>query len=174
MAEYTILIPAYNEGAILGEVLSEFGKPPGCKEIIVVDDGSTDNTAEAARNHGARVLSCAYNTGYGAALKTGIKASKNDIIVILDGDGSYPVNEIPILLKDIDKNDMVIGARIGKNVKMSILRKIPKYILTKLAGYLSISAELACGKGSLHSTRQRGCLRKFASTWYGTRRSVLR
>ena len=137
---FSIIIPVYNEEEILAEVLDNVEKIIAQKnyeaEIIVVDDGSKDKTAEIARLKGVNVLQHEKNRGYGTALKTGIRASKNEIIVILDGDGSYPVDEIPILLKDIDKYEMVVGARIKKGVKMSFLRKISKYILTKLAEYL--------------------------------------
>ena len=136
----TVIVPAYNEEKVLGDVLDDVKKIIAHKnyeaEVIVVDDGSTDKTSEIAKSKGVIILRHKKNRGYGAALKTGIQASKNEVIVILDGDGSYPVNEIPILLNDIDKYEMVVGARIKKNVKMLFLRKIPKYILTKLAEYL--------------------------------------
>ena len=84
-----------------------------------------------------KVLQHERNLGYGAALKTGIRYSKNEIILMLDSDGSYPEDEIPNLLKEIAEHDMVVGARIKKDAKMPFLRKIPKYVLTKLAEYLA-------------------------------------
>jgi len=138
--KFSIIIPVCNEEKILGEVLDGVKRTVDVNnyeaEIIVVDDGSKDRTSEIAKSRGALLLRHEKNYGYGKALKTGIRASENDIIVILDGDGSYPVDEIPALLKDIDEYEMVIGARIKKDVKMSFLRKIPKFILTRLAEYL--------------------------------------
>ncbi len=136
----SIIIPVYNEEKILGEVLDNVKKLIALKnyeaEIIVVDDGSKDKTSEIAGLKGVHVLRHEKNRGYGAALKTGIQASENEIIAILDGDGSYPVDEVSVLLKDIDKYEMVVGARIKPGVKMPFLRKIAKYFLTKLAEHL--------------------------------------
>jgi glycosyltransferase involved in cell wall biosynthesis len=138
--KFSIVIPAYNEAKILDTVLNGIKKIIAQEkhdaEIIVVDDGSRDRTAEVAASGGAIVLRHEKRRGYGAALKTGIAASKNEIIAILDGDGSYPAEEIPVLLGDIDKYDMVIGARVKKGVKMPFLRRIPKFILARLAEYL--------------------------------------
>lgn len=138
--EFSIVIPVYNEEKILADVLDNVKNLIALKnyeaEIIVVDDGSEDKTSEIAKLKGANVLRHEKRYGYGAALKTGIQASKNEIIAILDGDGSYPVDELSVLLQDIDKYEMVVGARIKRGVKMPFLRKITKYFLTKLAEYL--------------------------------------
>jgi glycosyltransferase involved in cell wall biosynthesis len=83
-----------------------------------------------------RVIRHDKNYGYGAALKTGIKASGNGHILIVDGDGSYPVDDIPELLRDCDKYDMVIGARTKTGAAMSLMRSIAKSFLGKLAQYL--------------------------------------
>lgn len=136
----SIIIPAYNEEKILGEVLDEvkeFIQSKGHQaEIIVVDDGSKDKTSATAELRGVDVLRHEKNLGYGAALKTGIAASKNETILILDGDGSYPVEEIEGLLNEMDHFEMVVGARTKTGVKMSLMRKIPKYFLGKLSEYL--------------------------------------
>lgn len=139
----SIVIPAYNEEKILGKVLEDIEEIISQNgydaEIIVVDDASEDKTAEIARAKGVNVLQHAKNRGYGAALKTGIRSARNDVIVMLDADGSYPVDEMPLLLEDIDKHEMVIGARTKKgSVKMSLLRRIPKFALRKLAEYLAM------------------------------------
>lgn len=136
----SVIIPAYNEEKVLVEVLDNVKKIISLKnyeaEILVVDDGSNDKTSEIAKVKGANVLRHEKRYGYGAALKTGIRASKNEIIAILDGDGSYPADELPVLLEDIGECEMVVGARIKPGVKMPFLRKITKYFLTKLAEYL--------------------------------------
>ena len=88
-------------------------------EIIVVDDGSADNTAKVVQQkESVKLIQHPINKGYGAALKTGIKNATNDLILIIDADGSYPVNAIPELLKEADEYDMVVGARTGEEVKI--------------------------------------------------------
>ncbi|MDB4349594.1 glycosyltransferase [Omnitrophica bacterium] len=136
----SVIIPVFNEEKVVGAVLDDvkrFIRDKGYQaEIIVVDDGSKDKTFDIAKSKDVSVLRHEKNRGYGATLKTGIKASRNEVIVILDGDGSYPVNEISGLLDEIDGSQMVIGARTKKDVKMSFLRKIPKFLLGRLAEYL--------------------------------------
>jgi glycosyltransferase involved in cell wall biosynthesis len=82
-------------------------------EILVIDDGSTDETALRAQNAGARVISHPYNIGNGAAVKTGIRQAKGDILVMMDGDGQHNPEDIPKLLEKIGPYDMVVGARTG-------------------------------------------------------------
>ncbi|NIO19212.1 MAG: glycosyltransferase, partial [Candidatus Aenigmarchaeota archaeon] len=69
------------------------------------------------------------NLGYGATLKRGIRVSKNEIVVITDADGTYPNKDIPKLIEALDGFDMVVGARVGDNVKISIWRKPAKWLL---------------------------------------------
>ena len=80
-------------------------------EIIVVDDASTDETAEVALSNGVKVISHPYNLGNGAAIKSGIRSASGDIIVTMDGDGQHPPEAIPDLLEELDGYEMVIGAR---------------------------------------------------------------
>jgi len=115
---FSVIIPAYNEEKALGKVLDDIKKAAALKnfdaEVIVVDDGSKDRTSEIAGSKGISVLRHEKNRGYGAALRTGILASKNETIAIIDGDGSYPPDEMFILMGNIGENEMVIGARIKK------------------------------------------------------------
>jgi glycosyltransferase involved in cell wall biosynthesis len=104
---------------------------------VVVDDGSEDGTAEAASVAGARVLRHRGNRGYGASLKTGIRAASHEIIAITDADGTYPGEYIPKMLELIDRADMVVGARIGKNVRIPAIRRPAKWVLNRLADYVS-------------------------------------
>lgn len=106
-------------------------------EILVVDDGSSDETADRAAAAGARVLRHRNNRGYGASLKTGIANSRFDWILITDADGTYPAEEIPRLLAVADRNAMVVGARTGAEVAVPFSRKPAKWLLRKLAGYLA-------------------------------------
>lgn len=133
MPAYSIVIPVYNEAENIANVLSEM--PKGA-EIIVVDDGSTDRSARIAKRY-AKVIRHGSNRGYGAALKTGIKAAKNDIIITADGDGSYEVKDIPKLVKELRGCDMVIGKREGSVFNENFGRKIGKKILVLFGNFLT-------------------------------------
>jgi glycosyltransferase involved in cell wall biosynthesis len=106
-------------------------------ELIVVDDGSSDRTAELSEAAGAQVLRLPENRGYGAALKAGIARAKHEIIVITDADGTYPAESIPVLLENLGEYDMVVGARIGANVAIPLVRRPAKWFLRRLASYLA-------------------------------------
>jgi glycosyltransferase involved in cell wall biosynthesis len=106
-------------------------------EIIVVDDGSSDETGENAAAEGVRVLRHRRNYGYGAALKRGIAEAKYDWILITDADGTYPSAAIPDLLGVASGNDMVVGARLGETVQIPLARRPAKWLLTHLASYLA-------------------------------------
>jgi glycosyltransferase involved in cell wall biosynthesis len=138
----SVVIPAYDEAAHVADQVRDVQRVMGASgwtyEIIVVDDGSTDGTAEkAASVGGVRVLRRARNRGYGAALKLGIDHARYPWILITDADGTYPVAEIPRLLAAAPDNDMVVGARTGGNVKIQLLRRPPKAFLNWLASYLA-------------------------------------
>jgi len=115
--EISILIPAVNEAEIIADIIGRvcvtmdgLNRP---YEILVINDGSTDETALRAQNAGARVISHPYNIGNGAAVKTGIRQAKGDILVMMDGDGQHNPEDIPKLLEKIGPYDMVVGARTG-------------------------------------------------------------
>ena len=136
----SVVIPAYNEEKAIGAVLEELIEvlKGQTYEIIVVDDGSTDNTTKIVqKKESVKLIQHPYNKGYGSALKAGIKSATHDLILIIDGDGTYPVKAIPELLKEVDQYDMVIGARTGENVKIQLYRKPAKWFLSKMANYLS-------------------------------------
>jgi glycosyltransferase involved in cell wall biosynthesis len=137
----TIVIPAHNEENGIEHGLDEVTKalaPSGWEyEIIVVDDGSSDATRQRAQRDGVKVIRFDTNRGYGSALKAGIAASKFDWIVIIDADGTYPGAEIPRMLERVPDSDMVVGARIGRNVDDPRIRRPAKWILRKLAGRLA-------------------------------------
>lgn len=115
--EISILVPAFNEAGGIRktiEALRETFDQTRCRhEIIVIDDGSSDNTVEIAQACGAMVISHPENLGYGAALKTGIKRAQYKWVAITDADGTYPIGEFPNLLKHIPAFDMVVGSRTG-------------------------------------------------------------
>jgi glycosyltransferase involved in cell wall biosynthesis len=105
--------------------------------LLVVDDGSTDATAEIASRERATVVTVVQNRGYGAALKTGIVRAAHDLIIITDADGTYPAEAIPTLLEYAPDYDMVVGARTGVHVHIPAIRRPPKWFLGRLASYLA-------------------------------------
>ncbi|MBI3549015.1 MAG: glycosyltransferase family 2 protein [Elusimicrobia bacterium] len=115
----SVVIPSYNEHDAVGAVVSGVSQALKGRvfafEIIVVDDGSKDATADAARQAGATVIVHPTNRGYGRALTTGIEAAQYDWVLMIDADGSYPTAEIPKLLEFVPNFDLIIGARTGSN-----------------------------------------------------------
>ncbi len=137
----SVVIPAYNEEqSIVSAVESTraaLSPDWADSEIIVVDDGSTDSTAELARGTGARVFRHSTNHGYGAALKTGIARAEGRIIAITDADGTYPSERLPDLLERLEDSDMVVGARTGESVHIPPLRRPAKRLLRALAANIT-------------------------------------
>jgi len=128
-------------------------------EILVVDDGSQDRTADEALAAGARVLRHLHNRGYGAAIKTGIAAAEHNIIVISDADGTYPPEEIPALLQLLEQADMAVGARTGKHVHIPLIRRPAKLLLGWLATHVAGQAIPDLNSG-LRAFR-RDCVRQY-------------
>jgi nucleotide-binding universal stress UspA family protein len=137
----SIILPAYNEEAAVAlqvRSIEEVMQSHGLKhEIIVVDDGSEDASAEKAMEAGARVQRKPENRGYGAAIKTGILAAQYDTIVIIDADGTYPPDQIPQLVRKLQTADMVVGARTGAEVRIPWVRRPAKWLLGLLANRVS-------------------------------------
>jgi glycosyltransferase involved in cell wall biosynthesis len=137
----SVVIPAYNEeSAVASEVETVRRALAGrgiAHEIIVVDDGSGDATGERAREAGARVIRHVENRGYGASLKTGIRAARHEAIVITDADGTYPPDQIPALLAELPRADMVVGARTGSHVRIPWVRRPAKWVLGWLANRIA-------------------------------------
>lgn len=137
----SVVIPAFNEGAhVAGQITAVrdvLERTDWEYEIIVVDDGSADDTAARAAATGVRVLRSKRNRGYGASLKQGIRASRYDWILITDADGTYPAEAIPQLLAAAPQNAMVVGARTGETVKVPLVRRPAKWFLKQLASYMA-------------------------------------
>jgi glycosyltransferase involved in cell wall biosynthesis len=138
---FTVVIPAYNEGSVIAVTVFEVQRMldnSGIRdaEIIVVDDGSTDKTAEMSLKSGAVTITHPHNIGYGRSLKDGIRAAKHDTIVITDADGTYPIDMIPALVEEYGKGfNMVVGARQGENYDESFKKKSLRLVLKKLVEF---------------------------------------
>ncbi|REJ78241.1 MAG: glycosyltransferase family 2 protein [Acidobacteria bacterium] len=140
-SQLSIVIPAYNEALSVREGILEVQKAfegEGYEiEIIVVDDGSADETASEAKIAGARVIQHRRNRGYGASLKTGIIAASYDFIAITDADGTYPAEYLPEMLRKLEHADMVVGARTGSDVNIPLVRRPAKWFLRMIANYVA-------------------------------------
>jgi glycosyltransferase involved in cell wall biosynthesis len=140
MAAVSIVIPAYNEeeaiGSVIDQIISVMEEADITNEIIVVDDGSTDDTYRIVKSLGVEVIRRPYNVGYGAALKAGIRAANSDIVITMDSDSQHNAEDIPKLLQYIGEYDMVVGART-KDSHSSWIRKPGKMILSWAANYLA-------------------------------------
>ncbi len=144
----SVVIPVYNEAGCIRETVATLsgiltGRIENV-EIIVVDDGSTDGTSEILADSETpfRLVRHDVNKGYGASLKTGIRAAVYDLVVTTDADGTYPLEDIPMLYSHMTESedlppDMVVGARTGEHVKIPWVRKPAKWFIGKLANYLT-------------------------------------
>ena len=144
MIGITIVVPAYNEEqgirAVLDQTYSVLEGSGLNYEIIVVDDGSRDDTAAVAEAHEAvKVLRHTSNRGYGAALKTGIRHARYDLICITDADGTYPNERIPDLVARLVQgdHDMVVGARVGEKVTIPLIRRPAKWAIGQLGNLVA-------------------------------------
>ncbi len=147
----SIIIPAYNEEKGIAKTIDALQQCltalPLQSEIIVVDDGSADNTASIAKEKGVQLIQHPTNMGYGASIKAGVKASQYDNILIIDADGTYPVNAIPQLIDHLPTFDMVVGARITKNASIPLIRRPAKWFLSQMANFLSDTKILDLNSG---------------------------
>lgn len=163
MPKLTAVIPAFNEASRIIDTLNKV--KPFVDEIIVVDDGSTDRTADIARQHGSKVLIQTKNKGYIDAIKYGFKEASGEIVITLDADGEFSANEIPKLVKPIvdGRADMVQGCRdviprpserflswlVQKKVNVGDSGTGLRAVRTSLAKDLEIKGACICGVLSL-------------------------
>jgi len=142
MTKISVVVPTYNEEESIAETISQLKKElDNLKieyEIIIVNDGSKDKTQKILNNiNYIKTIKHPINKGYGASLKTGIKNSSYDWILIIDADGTYPIHSIPEFIKNTDKYDLITGRRDKPNSAIPFERKYAKKFLNKFASYLS-------------------------------------
>ncbi len=154
-SKISVIIPAYNEGQSIGDLVATIRDRYPDIEIIVINDGSMDDTAAVARNAGAIVHSHPYNIGNGAAVKNGIRIAGGEILVFIDGDHQHDPEDIAKLLEYLPEYDMVVGERsrgdqasIGRafgnkifNWLASYVAKFPVYDLT--SGFRAVKSDIA-------------------------------
>ncbi|MCM8801401.1 MAG: glycosyltransferase family 2 protein [Candidatus Omnitrophica bacterium] len=145
MQKIEIVIPAYNEEENIGQLLQDIYATLGKDlRILVIDDASSDKTAEIARQYGAEVIQHPYRIGNGACIKTGLRNTASEIIVLMDADGQHRPQDIPRLLKQIDNFDMVVGQR---DFSGFTLRNLANIIYNVFASYVTQFKikDLTCG-----------------------------
>jgi len=154
VAVISIVLPAKNEAAALRELLPRLRAQRPDDEILLVDDGSTDDTAAIGRNHGATVISAPYSMGNGAAIKRGARAASGDILVFMDADGQHDGEAIGRLLHRMAEGyDMVVGARdwagqagVGRGLANTLYNRLASWmtghrVLDLTSGFRAVRAD---------------------------------
>jgi len=143
--EVSVVIPAYNEEDGIAAVVRGVLARPGWREVLVVDDGSVDRTAERAREAGARVVRHPYNKGNGAAVKTGVRAAGGAVVLLMDADGQHDPEDMERLIAPIGDHDMVIGVRAARDQPWA--RAVGNGVFRALASWLTGRPipDLTCG-----------------------------
>jgi glycosyltransferase involved in cell wall biosynthesis len=150
----TLVIPAKNEEKSLRNLLPELSKQELIHKIIVINDGSTDNTAQICRDLGVQVITHPYSMGNGAAIKSGARAATGDIIIFMDADGQHRPEDIPRLLERLKGGyDMVVGARdssgqasVGRLAANTLYNRLASWMVNKpvldlTSGFRAVRAE---------------------------------
>ena len=137
MKDVSIVLPAKNEGGAIGQVVRQLVHLLPHAEVIVVNDGSSDDTQAAAEGAGAKVVCHPYSKGNGAAIKTGARIAMGQVIIFMDADGQHDPMDIPRLLEKIEQgHDMVVGAR-QKGSQASLGRGFANGLYNRLASWMT-------------------------------------
>ncbi len=132
----TVVIPAFNEADVIGDVVAALARSAAWHEILVVDDGLADRTSAAAEAAGARVVRHPYNKGNGASVKSGIREATGEYILIIDADGQHPPEDAARLVSRLGEYDLVVGAR-AHATQATVARRVGNHLLNGLATYLT-------------------------------------
>jgi glycosyltransferase involved in cell wall biosynthesis len=133
----SVVLPCRNEAQGLGAVLEKVQKVLPKAEIIVVDDGSTDDSVDICKSFRVSVVSHPYSLGNGAAIKTGARHASRDILVFLDADGQHDPEMIPLFLNKLEEGyDMVVGAR-HPSTQATVFRRAANYLYNRLASFMT-------------------------------------
>jgi glycosyltransferase involved in cell wall biosynthesis len=139
MNQYLVIIPAFNESEHIGKVLGDVRSTLPAADMMVVNDGSTDQTSDIARNAGVMVLDIPYNIGYGGALQTGFRFAteyKYDYVITMDGDEQHDPSSATNLIREMDRSgaDVVIGSRfLEGNYRMPLARRTGVWLFSRIA-----------------------------------------
>lgn len=134
--DVSIVIPAMNEAAAIADVVTGLASAAPWREILVVDDGSTDETSGRAAGAGARVIRHPYRKGNGAAVKSGIRQATGEYVLIIDGDGQHQPADAMRLVTRLGEYDLVVGARTG-STQATTTRRFGNHLLNRLASFLA-------------------------------------
>ena len=138
MSEFSVVIPARNEAKTIGAIVSDLLDTYPLAEVIVVNDGSEDDTADIASNAGAIVISHPYSLGNGAAIKAGVKAASTKYVVLMDGDGQHNTRDVHSLVTQITLGyDLVVGARTSRKQHSSLWRWIANSLYNNFASLVT-------------------------------------
>jgi glycosyltransferase involved in cell wall biosynthesis len=165
-AKISIIIPAYNEAETIGEVILNIKMLYPEFEVIVINDGSRDETFSVAKKAGAVVYNHPYNIGNGAAIKSGIRVASGDVMVFMDGDGQHEPEDISKMLSYIPEFDMVVGAR-SMGDQASLGRALGNKVYNWLASYVTKFSikDLTSGFRAIKSKSARSFLHLLPNTY---------
>jgi glycosyltransferase involved in cell wall biosynthesis len=134
----SIVIPAKNEAGAIGNVIERLRKLFPSAQIVIVDDGSSDDTGKRVIARGGEVIRNPYSKGNGAAIKAGARHVRSEVIVFMDGDGQHRPEDIPRLLAKLDQGyDMVVGARVSRKSQAGLHRAAANGFYNRFASWMS-------------------------------------
>jgi glycosyltransferase involved in cell wall biosynthesis len=133
--DVSVVIPAFNEEEGIAAVVAAVRTGRPWREVLVVDDGSTDRTAERAEGAGARVVRHPYNKGNGAAVKTGVREARGEVVLLMDADGQHDPADADRIVAPVGVHDMVIGAR--SSADQDLVRALGNAVFRAVASWLT-------------------------------------